>query len=107
MSNYTVPAEVSANPSLVEFPTDPDGMYSKFQKEGLLAVQRVYSEDQFNRLMCVMGIIAKHAKAHWDRTRVEREALYGPAKVAEKAPADPAGKAPDAAPAAPQAEQAG
>lgn len=84
MSKYVIPDEVSANPNLVDFPTD-DGICADLQNIGLLTAQRIYDEDQLDRLMCVYGILIKHTRALAARNIGDRERIVEQARIDQEA----------------------
>lgn len=85
--DYEIPAEVSPNPTFVQFPTDPEGMFSKLIKEGLAAAQKVYCKDQLDLLMAVYAILVKHSRAFAERQFSDIAKDVADAKAREQAAA--------------------
>lgn len=56
-------AEVTANPNLLEFPTDIDGITSELQRAGLRTAQRVHDTDQLALVLSVYKTLILHTQA--------------------------------------------
>ena len=65
-------SEVTANPNLLEFPTDCDGLTAELQRAGIRTAQRVHDKEQLELVMSVYKTLILHTQALQARNEADR-----------------------------------
>ena len=72
---YKLPANVTANPVALDFPTDTNGLISALRKAGLATAQKVYSQDQYDLVVFTLKLLILHTKAVYERNAADVQAV--------------------------------